>query len=150
MSIDPTGRVIVLIRDYPAVAAITPRVRGSEKLAGWEPPFVVIKRLTSVPWIGDPGTESAGVQTVRYTALCYALKTETGEELAFRLAGAVHDAIHDHGLLTFPVAAGRAVAFHFGEDSTGPALRDPVTGEPYVPVQFSVLAGAQAFAAVAP
>ena len=148
MSVDPTGRLIVRIRDDVAVAAITPRVRGGEKLAGWAPPYVVIRRLTSVPWIGDPGTEGAGVQTVRYTALAYAQKVENGDELAFRLAGAVADAINNLGLLTFPLTGGRAALYRVQVDGDGPALRDPLTQEPYVPVQFSALASAQLLAPV--
>ena len=146
--IDPTGRIIVRIRDDAVVAAITPRVRGGEKLAGWAAPFVVIRRISSVPWIGDPGTETAGVQTVRYTALCYAARVENGDELAFRLAGAVSDAINNHGLLAFPVSAGRAAIYRLQEDSIGPSLRDELTGEPYVPVQFSALASSQVLAPI--
>lgn len=150
MSIDPTGRLIVLVRDGASVAAITPRVRGGEKLAGWKPPYVVIRRLTSVPWIGDPGTEGAGVQTIRYTALNYALKVENGEELAFMLAGAVADVVDNLGLLTFPLSAGRAALYRVQVDGIGPALRDPLTEEPYVPVQFTALASAQVLAPVTP
>lgn len=145
--IDPTGRVIVLIRDAAAVAAITPRVRGGEKAPGDAPPFVIVRRSPSVPWIGDPSTESAGVMTVRYTALCYAAKTPSGERDAFVLAGAVADAINDHGAITFAVTGGRGVTFGIQLDSIGGALRDPDTGEPYVPVLFSVLAATQAVAA---
>lgn len=145
--VDPTGRLITLLRDDAAIAAITPRV-GGWRGASWEPPFVVVRRLTSVPWISDPGTEGAGVTTIRYSVLCYARKVDTGDVLAFQLAGAVHDAVGDHGLITFPVSTARGVIYRVQEDLIGAALRDPVTGEPYVPVSLSVLAGAQAFASV--
>lgn len=139
--------MVTLIRDDPAVAAITPRVRGGEKAKDDAPPFVVVRRLPSVPWIGDPRTEAAGVQTVRYTALCYAQKARGGEQLAFALAGAVADAINDHPAFTFPVTGGRAAACRIQLDSVGSAISDPDTGEPYVPVLFSVLASAQVVAA---
>lgn len=144
--IDPTGRIVTLVRDYAAVAAITPRVRGGEKAGGDAAPFVVIRRLSSVPWIGNPGTETAGVTTVRYTALCYVAKNADGPRQAYVLAGAVHDAIQDHSSITYSAGSGRAVIYGIQEDSIGPVLADPVTDEPYVTVNFSVHALAQAVA----
>lgn len=145
--IDPTGRVVVLIRDDAAVAAITPRVRGGEKAPADAPPFVVVRRSPTAPWIGDPTTEGAGVMTVRYTALCYASKTTQGERDAFVLAGAVADAINDRGPAGFQAGSGRGLTYGIQLDSIGGALRDPDTGEPYVPVLFSVLAATQVVAA---
>jgi hypothetical protein len=104
--IDPTGRLVTLIRDAAGVAAITPRVRGGEKAPNDAPPFAVVRRLDSVPWIDDPETESEGFGTFHYTVLCYAAKVASGERDAFALAGAVHDAVHDRGQFTFSVAGG--------------------------------------------
>lgn len=146
MSLDPTGRVVSLVReDGGVVTVVGEQTRGGEKLAGWVAPYVVVRRLTSVPWIGDPGTEGAGVQTVRYVGLCYARKSPTGEREAFALAGAVSDAV-DGQVLTFPLSGGRAALYGLHVDGIGPALRDPKTDDPYVPVQFSALASAQALA----
>lgn len=146
--IDPTGRLVTLIRDAAGVAAITPRVRGGEKAPADAPPFAVVRRLDSVPWLGDPATESEGFGTFRYTVLCYAAKVASGERDAFALAGAVHDAVHDRGQFTFSVGGGgRGAIYRIEEDSIGAAQRDPDTGEPFVPVQLTVLATTQVIAA---
>jgi len=150
--VDPTGRLIVLIRDNASVTSVTAgKVRGTERLKGWEPPFVIVRRVTSNPWIGDPRTETADVGTFRYDALCYGQRITADERVddaaTFRLAGLVSDSVNNHGILTFPLSAGTGVIFRIQEDSTTPALRDPATGEPFVVVTLTVLAGTQVLAA---
>lgn len=155
--IDPTGKLITLVREGAAVTAIVGldphghrQVRGSGRERGWGPPFVVIRRLPSVPWIGDPRTEHAGVGTFRFVAHCYASRAvadaQTGEFYAddapaYALAGAVQDDVSGQGPITFSVDGERAVIFGIHADGDGPVLEDPDTKERYVPVQLTVLAG---------
>lgn len=145
--IDPTGRLVTLLRDTPAIAAITPRVRGGGRAAGDGPPMVIIRRLTSVPWLGGPENDRSGLDTIRYSVLCYGPKASGGDRQAFALAGAVHDAVHNHAALRFPVPGGgpgSALIFRMREESTGSAVSDPDTEEPYVPVVVSLIAATQA------
>lgn len=154
--IDPTGQLITLLRDAAAVQALVPtdphghrKVRGTERERGWKPPFVVVRRLPSVPWVGSPATEDAGVGTFRYAVLCYADRAvedaTTGERYPddapnYALAGAVHDAVSGRGPITFTTGGERAVIHRIQSDGDGPVLVDPDTKERYVPVQLTVLA----------
>lgn len=150
--IDPTGRIIALLRDDAAIASMTGgRVRGSGRLPDWQPPFLIVRRLVSVPF-PEPGV---GVATFRHTALCYGSRVDTegraDEAEAFRLAGLVADRLREatsNGLLVFPMTGGRSAIYTIQEESTGPALADPRTGEPYVPVTLVSVGSTQVLAPV--
>ncbi len=134
--VDPTGFVLTTIRDFPAVAALTTRVRGGEALPGdalgpgsWQR-FVVLAQ------IGRQREKRVPVQEVRYVARCYGQGVNPTQDAA-TLAGAVSDAIHNRK----PRANAAGVLIWASFDDGGEAAtKDPDTGQPMVPVIVSVTA----------
>jgi hypothetical protein len=144
--LDPFGKVLTEIRDAPAVAALTDRVRGGEAApdanrSGVPTPgdirqprswvrFVVLSRLGVLRWRQVP------VQTLRIGARCYG----TSFEDATRLYGAVSDAIHEIG----PRLASSGLGIFVTADETGGASgKDPDNGQPYESMVISVIATTQ-------
>ena len=129
--IDPFGRLLTEIRDDPAVAAITTRIRGGEpapgdaKGPGHYLPFVVLVKL------GRSRLPHAPLQEVRVVARCYAATFQ----LATALADAVSDAVHDRGHRIGP--SGVAI-FNTLDDGGGGGDADPDTGQPYETVVISI------------
>ena len=121
--VDPTGFLLTTIRDFPAVAAITTRVRGGEPApgdalgAGSYLAFVVLSRL------GSLRLKRAPIQEVRLVARCYGATAQG----AAALAGAVSDAIHAKGHRINGV--GVAIFGSFDDGGLG-ADKDPDTGQP--------------------
>lgn len=122
--VDPTGSVLVLIRDDSAVDAIVHgRVRGGEPAAGdalgpgHYQPFVVLTRL------GRSRLKRAPVQEVRLNAACYGV-THQG---AAALAGAVSSAVHPKGPR---ISAGGVAIWSSFDDGGGDSTKDPDTGQP--------------------
>jgi hypothetical protein len=133
--IDVTGRILTEIRDFPAVAALTNRIRSPEPMgktvdaagavidegdgrgAGKYVQFVVLTRL------GHSRLKRAPVQDVRILAKCYAATAQG----ATALAGAVSDAIHARGHRIS--ASGVAIFGSFDDGGLG-AEKDPDTGQP--------------------
>jgi hypothetical protein len=108
--IDPTGAVIVALRDDAAVRAIVGqhgtawKVRGDEPGAGWLPPFITVTFLTSRRDTGgDAGTWSLDVMETYLSVKCYG----TTPQQAIQLYGAASDALHGK---------------QFGADSSGRLL----------------------------
>jgi hypothetical protein len=125
--IDPTGTLVREIRAYPAVAAITARIRTVEPAADdirgggtGDPyvPFVVISRA------GAPRERRVGVQRARYGVRAYG----TTPTQATALYGAVSDAIHNAGPRIH--AATGVLVFRSYDDTGGTADRDPNTQQP--------------------
>lgn len=135
--IDPLGLVLTAIRDDPAVAAITTRVRGGELATDDGPPAVVLRRLgtTRAPMGG--GTGRAGLEGVTIAALCFA-QTYQG---AAALYGAVSDAIHMKG--PRHDGAGRLIYLTV-EESGGDPVVDPDTRWLTETCVISVIAAAKA------
>lgn len=129
------GFLLTTIRDYPAVAAITPRVRGAELASDDGPPAVVLRRLgvTRSP-LGQTGR--AGIQGVSIAVLCFAA---TFPAVA-ALYGAVSDAVHEKG--PRHDASGRLIYLSI-EESGGGAVLDPDTRWPTETCVVSVIAAAQ-------
>lgn len=149
-AIDPTGRLVTLTRDDPAVAALTTRVRGGEKAPTDDAPYIVVVPL--VP--GAPGLiggqgRRANVSTWRHALRCYAAKEQGGDRKAVALGLAVVDALHMHGPITFPTpggGAGHGGIYQIVVEGSGGPYVDPGTGEPYVVVTTYLSATAVAIA----
>ena len=120
--IDPLGYVLTTIRDDPAVAAVTTRIRGGEPAPGdaLGPgeylPFVVLVRLGAVRERRLP------VQEVRILARCYG---RTYQDAA-ALAGKVSDALH--ALSPRISSAGVGIYLAFDDGAEG-ATAYPATGQ---------------------
>lgn len=147
--LDPTGKVVVELRDDPDVDAIVSgRVRGFEPQGataqydgdahgpGKYKAFVVV---TGSPIGGRlPGMRMVPVQPARLTVRCYG---RTPQEAA-ALYGACVKAIHGRGPRTYS-----GVAFHQSFDETGGTPdKDPDTGQPLVVFVMEVLASTQVVA----
>ena len=135
--IDPLGYIITTVRDFPAVSAITPRVRG--ELAEDEgPPAVVLRRLgvTRSP-LGRTGR--TGIQGVVIAALCFGVDSVQ----AAQLYGAVSDAIHQKRARRD--AQGRLIYLSL-DQSGGNVSIDPDTHWPFETAVINVIAAAQAVA----
>lgn len=133
--IDPLGRVLTQIRDYPAVAALTDRIRGGEPAPGDAigPPyqrFVVLVRL------GAQRQKRLPMQEVRLAARCYGAGANPTRDAAI-VASAVSDAVHAKGPSISAGGIGIWVSFDDGGDGAG---QDPVTNQPYEELIVSVIA----------
>lgn len=134
--VDPTGRILTELRDDPAVAAITTRIRSGEPApgdalgAGAYQPFVVLVRLAT------SRLKRAPIQEVRLVARCYGA-TYQG---AAALAGAVSDAIHATG---HRISGAGVAIFGSFDDGGGEAAKDPDTAQPFESVVISVAASTQ-------
>ena len=85
---DPTGKLLVEIRDDATVAAITTRIRAGEPAQGDVPPFVVIRRFPITPF-----RRALFVPVAHYQYLigCYGITPQQ----ASQLAGAVADVVQN-------------------------------------------------------
>ena len=131
--IDCLGFLLTGIRDSPAVAAITTRIRGGEPAAGDAlgpgsyVPFVVLTNL------GSRREPRAAMQTVRIAARCYGASFP----LAAALAGAVSDAVSNIG----PRRSSSGVLIYRTYDDIGlGAEKDPDTGQPHQDLIVEVFA----------
>jgi hypothetical protein len=132
--IDPLGTLLTEIRDDPAVAALTSRVRGGEPAPGDSAVpfgrFVVLVRL------GTTRDKRAPVQEVRIGVRCYG----TTFADAAALYGAVSDAIHDVGPR---IGATGALIYRSFDDIGMGAQKDPDTGQPHEDGVISLFAATQ-------
>jgi hypothetical protein len=133
--IDPLGPTLTSIRDFPAVAAITPRVRGAALKASDKPPAVVLRRLGDTRNPFGNGSRT-GLQRVTLVALCYGLTPQQATDLR----GAVSDAVHMRGPRTD--AQGRLIYLSIDESGGGATL-DPDTRWPFEEAVIDVIAAAQ-------
>ena len=131
---DLLGPVLVTIRDFPAVATITTRVRGGELAAGDTAPAVVIVRLSNTPSPFGPGHGRIGLQGPRYGATVYA----TTYQQAAQLVGAVHGALHN---LSARTVSGKGIHQVIVDSWSGPT-RDQATGWARDDVTFQVTGSA--------
>lgn len=157
--IDPTGRLVTFTRDAAAVAAITPRVSGTERgtvegpngdRVPWGSPCVVI--TTAVPgvpgFIGGQGRR-ANLATWRHSLRCYGQKKQGGDRDAVALSQAVVTSLHMAGPITFLTPGGgpgHGGIYQIVVEGTGGPYVDPTTGEPYVVVTTYLSATAVAIA----
>jgi hypothetical protein len=143
--VDPTGLLLTGIRDAPAVAALTDRVRcpepmgksvsadgilidaGDSRGPGTYIRFIVLTRL------GRRRENRVPVQAVRYIAKCYGLNAQDAEAIA----GAVSDAVHNVGLRR---NASGVLIFQSFEDGGEGATNDPDTGQAMAAIVISVTA----------
>ena len=120
--IDPLGKLLTEIRDFPAVAALTSRVRGGEFAPG--DAAVPFKRVVVLVRLGTTRAKRAPVQEVRIGLRCYG---STYQDAA-ALYGAVSDAVHNVG----PRIGATGVLIHRSFDDIGMgADKDPDTGQPH-------------------
>lgn len=132
--IDPLGKLLTEIRDHPAVAALTTRVRGGEPAPG--DAAVPFGRFIVLVRLGVRRDKRAPVQEVRIAVRCYG--PTFGDAAA--LYGAVSDAIHNVG----PRIGGSGVLIHRSFDDIGSgASNDPDTGQPHEDGVISVFAATQ-------
>lgn len=134
--IDPTGFLLITIRDDSAVAALTTRVRGGEPAPGDAigPPY---QRFIVLSQLGRTREKRVPIQEVRFIAKAYGLTHQD----ATALAGAVSDAVHGIG----PIRnASGVVMFQAFDDGGEGSTADPDTGQPHADVVISVIAGTRA------
>lgn len=131
--VDPTGFLLTTIRDFPAVAALTTRVRGGEPAPGDALGSGLYQRFIVLSQLGRLREKRVPVQEVRYAAKCYGVTYQD----AVALAGAVSDAIHNRKPRAN--ASGVLIWASF-DDGGGDATKDPDTGQPMVPVIISITA----------
>ncbi len=136
---DLTGMAVTEVRDFPAVAAITARVRGGELAPGDAPPAVVLRRLGVSLSPGGAGKARAGLQGALIAALCFGATYQQ----AAALAGAVADAVHYKRARQ----SGTRLIHLSLVESLGDATRDPDTSWPFETVVFQAIGAAQAVAA---
>ena len=131
--IDPLGKLLTEIRNNPAVAALTTRIRGGEPVSGDAAMpyqrFVVLVRL------GATREKRVPVQEVRVLVRCYG---STYQDAA-ALYGAVSDAIHNVG----PRIGGGVLIHRSYEDIGNGVEKDPDTGQPHEDGVISVFAATQ-------
>lgn len=134
--IDPTGFLLTSIRDFPAVAALTTRIRGGEPAAGDALGAGSYQRFVVLARLGGVRDKRAPVQEVRIVARCYG---STFADAAV-LAGAVSDAIHNIG----PRRNAAGVLIYRSYDDVGlGAEKDPDTGQPHEDLIVEVFAATQ-------
>ena len=134
--IDPLGKLLTEIRDNPAVAALTTRVRGGEPTPG--DVAVPFRRFIVLVRLGTTRNRRAAVQEVRIAVRCYG----TTPQDAATLYGAVSDAIHNIGPR---IRAG--VLIHRSYDDLGMGADvDPDTKQPHEDGVIAVFAATQAVA----
>jgi hypothetical protein len=131
---DLLGPVLVTIRDFPAVAAITTRVRGGELAAGDTAPAVVIVALSNTRSPFGPGKGRIGLQGPRYAVNCFGVTYQQSAQLA----GAVSDALHN---LSPRTVSGKTL-HQVIDDGWGGPVRDPATGWATETVVFQVTGSA--------
>ena len=134
--VDPTGFLLTTIRDFPAVAALTTRVRGGEPAPGDALGAGSYQRFIVLAQLGRLREKRVPVQEVRYVARCYGQGVNPSQD-AVALAGAVSDAIHNRKPRAN--AAGVLIWASFDDGGDG-VVNDPSTGQPMAPVVISVTA----------
>lgn len=85
---DPLGKLLTEVRDFPAVAAITSRVRGEELAQGDKPPLVIIRTFPTSRLAGAPRLP---VLRHGFAILCYGTSPKQATQLALAVAEAVHN-----------------------------------------------------------
>lgn len=131
---DLTGPLVTTIRDNPAVAAITSRVRGGELSPGDTAPAVVVISLGNTRSPFGPGHAHLGLQGPRFGINVYA----TTYPLAAQLAGAVSDSLH---LLRPQVISGKTLR-GVQDDGWGGVVLDPDTKWATISIVFQVVGNA--------
>lgn len=116
---DLTGLVVTTIRDNPAVAVVTTRVRGGELAPGDVAPAIVVIPLSNTRSPFGPGHSRVGLQAPRFGVNCYA----TSYIQAAQLAGLVSDSLH---LMPPKTSSGRVIRQALDDGWGGPIL-DPRT-----------------------
>jgi hypothetical protein len=134
--VDLTGKAVTEIRDFPAVAAITPRVRGGELAPGDGPPAIVIVRL-AVDYNPGGTTRRMRIQAPMFAANCFG----ADRRQAAQLADAVVEAIDLRGPRRD--VQNRLVYLSLVEGG-GDVVLDPVTRWPTATVTFSFIGAQQA------
>jgi hypothetical protein len=138
VTVDLTGKAVTEIRDFAAVAAITPRVRGGELADNDAPPAVIVRPL-AIDYSPFGQTRRARLQAPLFAALCYGVTRVQ----AAQLAGAVVDAVNLRG--PRKDAQNRLIYLSLVEGD-GEVVLDPDTRWPFATVTFTFIGAAGAVA----
>lgn len=150
---DPTGTLIVetrLAQDVlDALAAMNGGDSNPKRITGnrddmLPPPGIIIEKMPENHLPFGPGSGRIGVKTVTYAIKCSAKRGRTGDIEATHLANVVAHFLHLRGPRTRAVAGGKVGIFISRVMNTTQVLEDPVSKDPYVVVNASVEAAAQA------
>jgi len=135
--VDPTGYMLITIRDDPAVAALTDRVRGGWPQGGDALPVGQWRRFVVVVRLGRERNNHSPLQWVRLAARCYGQgkDVQTAAVDAAALAGTVSDAVHER---MHRISSGGVSIFGSFDDGGSGMLTDPGTGQPYEVVFVNV------------
>lgn len=136
--VDLTGVAVTEVRDFPLVAAITPRVRGGELDGDDVPPAILIVSL-GIDYSPLGRTRRAKLQAPLFAAQCYG---QTRPQAA-QLANAVVAAVELRGPRVD--AQGRLVHMSLVEGG-GDVVLDPDTRWPFATVTFTFIGAQQAVA----
>jgi hypothetical protein len=123
--VDPFGVILAILRADSGVQAIA-GTRVSSEVSDTLP-CVVLTDLTASRRPFGPGTGRLGMQWWVGVAKCYGADSPTGAIAARNLAGAVSDALHNHG--PYSGSASRWMARSYAPEMDG-MNRDPDTRWP--------------------
>lgn len=150
--VDPTGSLIVELRSDGILAALAAMTNGTSdpyRVTGQRdvkaPPVVIVERMPSTRFPFGPGSGRLNIQSVLYSIKCVAARGPRGDEEAVHLAEVVADFLHLKGPRTRTVTGVGKVGIYISRvPSVTQVLEDPVSKDPYVVVNASLEAAAQA------
>lgn len=150
---DPTGTLIVearLSQDIlDALAGMSGGDTDPKRITGnrddmLAPPGIIFERMPENDFPFGPGSGRIGVKTVTYAIKCSARRGREGDIEATHLANVVAHFLHLRGPRTRAVAGGKVGIYISRVMNRTQVLEDPVSKDPYVVVNASVEAAAQA------
>lgn len=150
--VDPTGSLIVELRDdviLDALAAMTAGSSDPKRVTGHRDqkaaPVIIVERMPSTRFPFGPGSGRLNIQNVLYSIKCVAARGPTGDVEAVHLGEVVAEYLHMKGPRTRTITGvGKVGIFISRVPSMTQVLFDPDTDNPYVVVNASLEAAAQA------
>ena len=150
--VDPTGSLIVELRDADVLntlAAMTAGTADPKRVTGKRDqkaaPVVIVERMPSTRFPFGPGSGRLNIQNVLYAIKCVAARGPDGDIEAVHLAEVVADYLHMKGPRTRTIGGVGKVGIYISRvPSITQVLHDPDTDNPYVVVNASLEAAAQA------
>lgn len=150
--VDPTGSVIVELRDDVILDVLSGMTNGSadpKRVTGQrdqkDPPVIIVERMPATRFPFGPGSGRLNIQSVGYAIKCVAARGKAGDLEAVHLAEAVADFLHMKGPRTRTISGVGKVGIYISRvPSITQVLLDPDTDNPYVVVNATLEAAAQA------
>lgn len=149
--VDPTGFLIVELRDPTILATLAAMTGGDDdpkRVTGRRdelaPPVIIVDRVDSSLLPYGAGSGRTGVKGLVYSIKCAAKRGREGDIEATHLGDVVAHFLHLRGPRTRTTGAGKVGILISRASSVTQVIEDPVTGDPYVVVNATVDAGAQA------